>query len=85
MQYGEEADLGAQMAWVARDGGKGGGHHAEQEAVDHRFVLQGDGGDLFRHGEDYVEVLDRQQFGLALLDPLLPLGVLTLRAMPVTA
>ena len=85
MQHGEESDCGAQMAWVARNRGQGSGHHAEQEAVNHRFVLQSEGGDLFRHSEDYVEVRHRQQFGLALLEPLLPLGVLTFGTVPVAA
>jgi len=49
------------------------------------LVVEGDGGNLFRHGEDHVEVLDRQQFGKALLDPALPRQALALGTMPVPA
>ena len=41
------------------------GRGAEQQVIDRRLVLVGDGGDLGRQGEDHMEVADRQQIGLA--------------------
>ena len=61
----------------------GGG--TEQDVVDHSLVLVRDGGDFLRHGEDDVEVFDRQKFGLTVLEPLCPRERLALRAMPVAA
>ena len=58
---------------------------AEHEVVDHGLVLVGDGGDLLRHGEDDVEVLDRQQLGLPVLEPLRAHQRLALRAMAIPA
>ena len=57
----------------------------EQEVVDDGLVLEGDVGDLGRQREDDVEVGDRQQFGLALGQPLRAARALALRAMPVAA
>ena len=43
---------------------------AEENAVNHLFVLIGEGGDLCRHGKGDMEILDRQQLGLEVLEPL---------------
>ena len=85
VQHGEETDLRAQVFGVAGDGEQGSGHGAEQDLVDDFFVVEGDGGDLFRHGEDHVEVLHRQQFGEALLDPALARQPLALGTMAIAA
>ena len=57
----------------------------EQDVVDDRLVLQRDGGDRRRHGEDDVEVRHRQQLGLAISEPLRAGQTLALRAVPVAA
>src|SRR6266481_942871 len=57
------------------------GRRAEQQIVDHRFVLIGDRGDLCRQGEDHVEVVDRQQIGLARGEPILRRRALALGAI----
>ena len=57
----------------------------KQDVVDHRLVLVRDGCDLLRHGEDHVEVFDRQQFGLTILEPLRARQRLALRAMTIPA
>ena len=41
----------------------------EEQVVDHGLVLEGDGGDRGRQGEDHVEVGDRQQVRLAIRKP----------------
>ena len=51
----------------------------EQQIVDDRLVLPGDVGDLGRQREDDVEIADRKQVGLALGEPCLRGGALTLR------
>ena len=56
VQHGEETDFGAEMSRIGGDGAERLGGGPEEDAVDHALVLGGDGGDLFRHGEDDVEV-----------------------------
>jgi hypothetical protein len=62
---------------IARDSEKRLRSGAEEDAVDHLFVVEGDAGKLFRKGEDDVKVFDRKQFGLPVGEPLSPLPVLT--------
>ncbi len=57
----------------------------EQDAIDDRLVLEGDGRDLVRHGEDDVEVLRRQELGLPVLQPLGAGQRLAFRAMAIAA
>jgi hypothetical protein len=69
MQHGEEADLGAEMAGISGNGAEGLGGRPKEDPVHDRFVLERDGGDRLRDGEDDVEIFAREQFGRALLDP----------------
>ena len=85
VQHGKETDLRAQVLGIAGNGEQGSGHGAEQDLVNGFLVIEGDGGDLFRQRENHVEVLHRQQFGEALLDPALPWQPLALGTMPVPA
>jgi hypothetical protein len=58
---------------------------SQEGVVDGRLVLQRDGADRGRQGEDDVIVGNRQQLGLAVFEPL-PRGCsLTLRAVAVAA
>src|ERR1035438_218005 len=82
VQHGEETNLGAQVLGVAGNGEQGCRDGAEQDLIDDHFVGESDRGNLFRHGEDHVEVLHRQQFGEALLDPAFACQTLALRTMP---
>src|SRR5215471_7743287 len=56
VKYTKETDLGAQVRGVSCDRSKGLGCSAEEDIVDRRFVLIGDGGHLMWHGEDHVEI-----------------------------
>ena len=85
MEYREEADFQAQMLVIAGDGEQGFGGSAEEDVVDDLFVVEGDGGNGFREGEDHVEILHGQQFGGALLQPLGAGQALALGAVPVAA
>jgi hypothetical protein len=70
VEHGEEADFGAQMLGIGSDGAQGFGRGLEENTVDHLLVLVGDGGNLFRHRKDNVEVLTVEQLCLAVSDPL---------------
>src|SRR5204863_5097081 len=56
-----------------------------QDVVDDGLVLVRDGRDLLGHGEDNVEVFDRQEFGLSVLQPLRAHQRLALRTVPRSA
>src|SRR6266853_3658383 len=85
VEHGGEADAGAQVLRVSADDEQRLGRRAEQQIVDHRLVLIGDRGDLGRQCEDHVEVVDRQQIGLAGGEPILRRRALALGTMPVAA
>ena len=85
VEHGGEADARAQMLRVGGDGGQRLGGGPEQEVVDGGLVLERDGADRSRQGEDDVVVGNRQELGLAVFEPLSRRRGLTLRAMPVAA
>src|SRR5215467_10675781 len=70
VQHGEEADFSPEVLGIGSDGAQGFGGGTEEEAVDRLFVLIGEGGNLFRHREDDVEILGFQKFGLPVFQPL---------------
>jgi len=57
---GEDADAGAEVLGIGRDGDHGLGRGLEQDVVDHGLVLVGNVGDLGRQREHDVEVRYRQ-------------------------
>ena len=83
VQDGDKADLGAQMPGVGRDGLERLRHRAEQDPIDEGLVVEGDGRDRGRQGEDHVEVFAVEQVGLASLDPRGTGQALALRAMAI--
>jgi len=85
MEYGEEADLGAQMLGIGGDGAEGLGRHTEEKIVDFTLVLESDGRDGLGQGKDHVKILDWQEFGAPIFEPLCPRQGLALRAMPIAA
>ena len=85
VQHGGDADAGAEVARVGGDGQHGLRCRAEQQVVDRRLVLDRDVGDLGRQAEHDVEVADRQQVGLARLQPVARGSGLALGAVPVAA
>ena len=70
MEYGDEADLGAQMFGSSGDRAQGLGGGVKQDVVDHRFILVRDRGDGLGQRKDNVEVLNGQEVGLAIFLPL---------------
>ena len=85
MKHGDEADPGAKMFGIGPDDQHRFGGSLEQQIVDHRLVLIGDVRDGLGQSEHLVEVLHRQQFGLARLKPFSRGGSLALRAVPIAA
>ena len=85
VEDGCDADAGAEMTPVGGDREHGLRRCPEQHVVDHRFVVEGDVGDLGRNGEDDMEIADRQQVGRPRGQPLARRGRLALRAVPVAA
>src|SRR6516165_3915610 len=85
MEHGEKADLGTQVLGIGSDGEQGLGCGSEQDTVELSLVLIGDRCNLFRWGEDHVEVLGVQKLGLAVLQPLSPGERLAFWAMPIGA
>jgi hypothetical protein len=85
VEHSGEADAGAQVLRVSANDEQRLGRRAEQQIVDHRLVLIGDRGDLGRQCEDHVEVVDRQQIGLAGGEPIVRRRALALGTMPVAA
>ena len=85
VEDGGQADARAQMLRIGGDGGQRLGGGPEQEVVDGGLVLERDGADRSRQGEDDVIVGDRQQLRLAVCEPLPRRRGLTLRAVAVAA
>ena len=69
VQHRGETDASAEMLGVFGDRDGRVGSRLEQQIVDHPLVLIGDIGDRCRKGVDDMEVLNRQQFRLALCQP----------------
>src|SRR5262249_27990713 len=85
VEHRGETNLSAEMPGIAGNGLERLGRSLEQKAIDDRLVLVRDGGNLLRQREDHVEILDRQQIGLARLQPSTGGGALARRAMPIPA
>jgi hypothetical protein len=85
VQHGGEADARAQMLWVGGDGGERLGGGPEQEVVDGGLVVERDGADRRRQGEDDMIVGNRQQLRLAVFEPLPRGGGLALRTVAIAA
>jgi hypothetical protein len=85
VQHGDAADLGAEMARVGRDEAQRLGGGAEQDGVDRRLVLEGDGRHRGRQGEDHVEIGNGQQLRLPRGDPGFPSPTLAFGTVTVLA
>jgi hypothetical protein len=60
VEDGEEADAGAEVFGIGRNGDHGFGRGLEQNVVDHGLVVIGDVGDLRWQREHDMEVRHRQ-------------------------
>jgi hypothetical protein len=85
MKHGDEPELGAGMLWIGGNDAQCLSHCSEEDGVDGRLILERDLGHRRRHGEDDVEIGDRQQLGLPICQPLGAGLPLTLRTVPISA
>ena len=85
VQQGEETDLRAQVLRIGGDGAQSLCRSTEEDVIEQLFVLIGDGGNLFRQGEDDVEIGNGEEFRLAVLQPLGASQGLALGTMPISA
>ena len=85
VQDGQAADLRSEPARIGGQRGHGLDDALEQDRIDGGLVLEGDGRDRRGQREHDVEIGNRQQFGLAIRQPLRPRRSLTLRTMPIAA
>ena len=85
MQNGKEAGGHAEMLGIGGNGEEGFGGGVEEDVVDELVVVEGNGGDGLGQGEDHVEVVGGQEFGLPLLQPFGARQPLALGTVPVAA
>jgi hypothetical protein len=85
VQDGDEADACAETLGVGGNRGQRLGGGPEQEVVDGGLVVERDGADRSRQGEDDVVVGHRQQLRHAFVEPSPRRGRLALRAVAVAA
>src|SRR6266536_3362457 len=85
VQHSKESNRSAQTFGIGRNPPQRLRHGPEQNPVNHRLVLIRQGGDLRRNAEDHMKVLHRQEFGLAVPQPLFLGQTLALRTMTIAA
>jgi hypothetical protein len=83
VEHAEETDVGAKMLPMASDFEQGFGTGTEQQTIEELLVLQGEGRQLVREGEDQVHVARGQDFAAARLDPAVAGVSLALGAVPI--
>jgi hypothetical protein len=83
VQHRDRADLGAEITRVGGNLARCLGRRVEQDGIDHRLVEQRNLGDGCGQREHDMEIGDRQQLGLARIEPVDARQGLALRAMPV--
>src|SRR5438132_12659502 len=85
VENGEETDFGAEMLRIGGDKPQCLCSDMEENAVDGSLVLQGDGGNLFRHCKNNVKVRDAQKLRLTILNPFGPRQRLALWTVTIAA
>jgi hypothetical protein len=80
-----QADLGAQVLGVSRDGAQRLSGSPEQNVVDDLLVLQGNRGNGLRYGEDHVKIWGVEKLGLTVFQPLGPRQRLAFWAVAIAA
>ena len=70
VEHGEEPNSGAQTLGVGGDSQQCFRDRAEEQVVDHPWILEGKLSERIREGEDDVIVGHREQFALASFKPL---------------
>src|SRR5207253_263954 len=84
VKNGKETDLRSKVFGVGGNSQHRVGRGSEENAIDGALVLQGNVGNLFRHGKYNMKVLGLEKFALPVFDPLgagqrLTFGTVTIR------
>ena len=85
VEDGDDADPGAEPAWIGGERRHRLGGGFEQDRINDGLVLKGDRGDRSRQCENDVEIGNRQQVGFSRGEPRGSGWPLTLRTVPVAA
>src|SRR5258705_4822863 len=85
MEHAEEADLRAEVSGIASDLKQGCSTGLEEQVIVHALVLEREGSEFPRQGEDEMHVACGQQFLFARLEPAQTRDRLASGAMPVAA
>ena len=85
VQHGQKADCRPQPLGIRRNGKQGLADCAEEDAIDRPGILQRHAADLRGDSEHHVKILDGQQFGFAVGQPLSTNAGLTLGAIAIAA
>ena len=70
MEYGDEADFGAQVFGRGRDGAQGLGGGVKQDVVNHGLILVGNYRNLLGQREDRMEIFNGNKVCLTIFQPL---------------
>lgn len=82
---GDHTSLGTEMFFIVRKTFDHTPGRIEEQFVDLRWLIETQPVECFRQGEDYMEISCWKQLRFSCLDPPLPLYLLTLGTMPITA
>src|ERR1700693_4911992 len=85
MEHAEEADLRAEVAWIAGNLQQSCSTGVKQQVIDQPFILQCEGSEFPRECEDDVDIEGGQQFLFPCLEPAQAGIALALGAVPVSA
>src|SRR5271165_2686242 len=85
MEHAEEANLGAEMPWIASDFKQSICAGVKEQVVDEPLVLQGERSQFARQRENGMDVTSGQQFPFAHLEPVPARVALATRAMSISA
>ena len=83
VQYGEEANLGAEMPGIVGDLEQSLSTGMKQQVIDHLLVLQGEWGQFARQREDGMHIVGGQKFSFARLEPAQTRAALASWTMPI--
>src|SRR5215469_3277000 len=85
VQHRKESQRDTQTFGITGNGERRLGGSAEEDLIESLLVVEGERGNGFGDGEDHMEVLHRQQFGAALVEPFFARPFLALGAVAIPA
>jgi hypothetical protein len=85
MEYGDHAGLGTKMLGVSADDAYGLGRRFEEDIVNDGLILKRNCCNRWWDGEYNMEIGDREELGIAIVDPSQSSEALAFWAMPIPA